>query len=101
VKVRVGGGRPSYRARRYRGIGAQSKLARKQLFGPAFTHHEHNGVGFFTADLEAEAAAFNGHAGRRGPAAPGTGAAQNVTPAVFAAEDEGALFQSRHNHDAL
>jgi len=70
LRVRLGGGVSAHGTGRDRALRAESEFARQQFVRAARVHHQHDEVGLRSADLEAEAAAFDPHRRRRRPSSP-------------------------------
>src|SRR6266704_3408678 len=67
----------AHRPRGYLAFPAQSELAAEKFACAPLVHHQHDHVGFGTANLKAHAAALDANCARRAPARP-----------LFAATDE-------------
>jgi len=73
----------------------------RAVYSGAFIHQQHHHVCLFSANLETDATAFDGHGTRSTPAGAIDVAAGDETLSILGANDEGAFLESGDNHDAL
>src|SRR5690348_14803459 len=101
LRVRLRRRSASHRSGRYRTLGTQSELTGKQFVGAALVHHEHDQVRLRSADLEADATAFNPDSPRSRPARAAFTPAGDISLAIFAANQEGGCLQAGNDDDTV
>src|SRR6185369_6683628 len=89
--VRLRGHIPANWARRRRRLTPQSELARQHPFHPVFAHDQQDEVGFLSANLQAESAAFHSQSCGRAPSSTWI-SARCKAAAVFSREDKSGLL---------
>ena len=99
--IGLGGCRASHRTGRHGAFRAERELTLKEFVRAAFAHYQHDQVSGTSADLEADAAAFDAHGAGRRPTASALAPAGQVSLAVLATDQEGRGLHGRNDDDAV
>src|SRR3954468_21991723 len=89
----------SYRTGGDAAVGAELELAAQQVFHAIVVHDQHDQVHCLGANLQTEAATFDGKECRGAPT--GGSAATGYTASVTGSDDESALDHGRHHSHVL